>query len=674
MSRYVFVPEVKLNYVNNSENVFWYEGQKRKAVSLLLKYPEGRNDGIKYTTNNNLPNNSITVSTGSVGKISILDTINFNKPDTTNCIQKTATFTTDASLKTIDVKVTSSGKTFIPVKINLEGKLNSYPNIELASDVAKDIFPHCNYSIAALELPKFTGGLGSNGYYYQINNETPVLINEDSIQLDKSFEPSFSLKIFDIDNSDDAEGKIDTTGRIARSLDLGTFTVHRPDALQIKDSISHNLRCHNDTSGSIEIKELKLTYPKEDVSYTWFRYPYEDKDKLDISTSKADSLSADKYRVVINNNDCVLRQEFTITQPDTLLTSITSDTDAMCYGYHDGAITSETSGGTKNDNEDYTYSWSNGANTKDIDGLPIGRYYLTVTDAHGCEAYANDTITQPAELINSLTPSYTICQGSELLIDDGKENMKDFDSYEWHLPDSTIVHDRPIVVTTAMPQGKYALMSKKDVPGKKDKYCFTTDTTLITFADNDLPIRFLVPTESFFDDTLVLAEDSEIDDYYTWHYAYNHDMFTDITKRMTADSSQTFLRIERFGNDTITMYAENGFCKASLSKVVTIHPESRPEDYDYTIASAGIFSRLLIGPNPNNGEFTLFANLTEESELDVRLYDVSHSHRIPLDISKYKTPSDRYQIPFQGLGLRSGIYTLLVSANGETKQIKFVVE
>ncbi|MBP5368505.1 MAG: hypothetical protein J6Z01_08665 [Bacteroidales bacterium] len=42
--------------------------------------------------------------------------------------------------------------------------------------------------------------------------------------------------------------------------------------------------------------------------------------------------------------------------------------------------------------------------------------------------------------------------------------------------------------------------------------------------------------------------------------------------------------------------------------------------------------------------------------------------------NKYKTSTSRYQIPFQGLGLRTGIYTLLVSANGETKQIKFVVE
>lgn len=662
VSRNVFVPEVTLNKVNGSGNVFWYEGETRKAVTLHLKYPEGRNDNITYTTNNNLPNDSITVSTESVGKISILDTINFNKSIDTNCIYKTAAFTTDKSLETINVTVTSSGKKFIPVHIHLDDKLTSYPNIQLASDVAKDIFPHCYESDAVLKFPVFKGGL-SNGYYYQLNDDDSLPIPQTySLVLDKSLK-SFSVKIFD-----NLEGMQDTIGRVARSLDLGTFTVNRPSQLQIKDSVSYNLRCHNDFTGSIEIKDLQLSYPNEDVAYSWFRYPYEDKDKLAISTSKADSLSADTYQVVINNNDCILQQEFTITQPDTLLTSVTSVTNAMCYGYHDGSITSETTGGTKNDNEDYTYSWSNGATTKDIDGLPIGRYYLTVTDAHGCEAYANDTITQPDELINSLTPSYTICQGGELLIDDGKENRKVFDSYEWHLPDSTIQQGRLLIVSTDMLQGKYVLKSKNED-------CFTLDTTLITFADNNLPIRFLVPTESFFDDTLVIAEDSEIDDDYSWRYAYNTEMFSDITdKVVNPNANLTFLHIDRSGNDTITMYADNGFCKASLSKEVTVSPHFRSEDYDYTVDAAGIFSRLQIGPNPNNGEFTLFANLTEDSPLSIALYDVMRSRKIPIDFSKYKTPASHYQIPFQGLGLHSGAYTLLVSANGETKQIKFVVE
>ena len=670
VQRQVSIPSIDCNYVGDKEKkkTFWYGSldETREALSLVFWFLSQSETYLPYNFEFSYSSNAEVVYEHSTAH-----STNASVATISGGENKSTKWIVSYPIKTNNhlsiIYLTPTDPSYISITIaDLFHKLRPYYGIKVSDSI---VHPHCNYDDAILYLWGLQGGLELNEYKYKINNgeENTFKINssEDTVKIplkDHTLN-DFTLKIYDPEVNGDSE-----YGRIYRSITKEHLSVIRHPELKINSFESQDLRCHNDSSGSIEIKSVQRTYDDKELEYHWFKYPYTD--ELAFRSNKADHLPADSYRLVIFNDGCKDTSHYTITQPDTLLTSITSVTNAMCYGYHDGAITTDTSGGT----QPLSFSWSNGATTKDIDHLPIGRYYVTVTDAHGCKADANDTITQPAELINSLTPGYTICKGGELAIDDGRDNMKEFDSYEWHLPDSTIVHDRPIVVTTAMPQGKYALMSKKDVPGKKGKYCFTTDTTLITFADNDLPIRFLVPTESFFDDTLVIAEDSEIDDYYTWHYAYNHDMFTDITKRMTADSTQTFLRIERFGNDTITMYAENGFCKASLSKAVTIHPESRPEDYDYTVDAEGIFSRLQIGPNPNNGEFTLFANLTEDSPLTIALYDVSHSRKIPIDFTKYKTPASHYQIPFQGLGLHSGAYTLLVSANGETKQIKFVVE
>ncbi len=44
-----------------------------------------------------------------------------------------------------------------------------------------------------------------------------------------------------------------------------------------------------------------------------------------------------------------------------------------------------------------------------------------------------------------------------------------------------------------------------------------------------------------------------------------------------------------------------------------------------------------MSPNPNNVEFTLFANLSEDSPLSISLYNVMRSRKIPIDFSKYKT-------------------------------------
>ncbi|MDD6001663.1 MAG: SprB repeat-containing protein [Bacteroidales bacterium] len=689
VSRYVFVPEVTLNKVNGSGNVFWYEGETRKAVSLHLKYPEGEDDNyhFSYKTNNGLEiGKGIEENDDATDdKISVLDPEKYsNPPLIKDCKAKSVDFTTDKSLKKIDVTVTSLGKKFIPVHINFEeGKLQAYPNIDATLSDSDITPPVCNGSDVSVKISDVKGGLGEiytfavgNGYDLDPkpkveNGIWSVSIKKNQIESGSSLE-TISLSIFDAKVPPE-----DKFGRDARSKSF-SFTVKRPQKLEITEVSSTNLRCFQDKSGSIEITKVNRSYEDEPVLYHWYIYPNTENNqeikKVD-SNPIIEGLSKNDYVVKITNNECEFTSDIiSIDEPPLLQFTQISPIDAQCFNYSNGSIFTTVDGGTPFEDGGYRYAWNVGAITNNLLNIPAGNYHLTVTDAHDCEAFTEIEITQPAELINSLTPSYTICKGSELAIDDGKENMKVFDSYEWHLPNGTTKPGRPIVVTSDMPQGEYVLVSKKNVPDTKDKFCFTTDTTTITFADNDLPIRFLVPTESFFDDTLVIAEDSEIDDYYTWHYAYNHDMFTDITKRMTADSTQTFLRIERFGNDTITMYAENGFCKASLSKAVTIHPESRPEDYDYTIASAGIFSRLQIGPNPNNGEFTLFANLTEDSPLTISLYDVMRSRKIPIDFSKYKTPASHYQIPFQGLGLRSGAYTLLVSANGETKQIKFVVE
>lgn|GEM_PF-5780386 len=669
--RNVFVPEVHYNKVNDSDNEFWFDEDERKAITLLFNYPTSDNENYEfdYTTNNNLvKDKDITEDflEPKFSKMSLFNPINFNEIiGDLDCKLRSVSFCTNKTLTDIKVNVTSNYgiKQFVPVFIHLE-QLKSFPKIEASADIVQ---PDCNYDFAYLNISDIHGGLGfvekstfdPTRYSYKINGGELKELTTNSIELDKSL-VDFYIEFFDRNSS--------LPGHEKRKFKSAKYSVIRPPELKIKESVSHNLLCHNDFTGSIEIKDVQLTYEHDPLEYYWFKNMDADQeDPLPFTESKIDHLSAGTYSVMLSNNGCTNKTSFEITQLDTLLTNIASTTPALCFGYSDGKIETSTQGGT----EKYSYSWSNGKTTANIDSLPIGRYYLTVTDSNGCLAYANDTITQPAELINTLTPSYTLCQGSELRIDDGNYEPEQFThGYEWHLPDNTIIQDRIITIKPDMPQGIYVLKSK-------DEHCFTYDTTLITFFDNNLPIRFLVPTESYINDTLVIAEDSDNQPDYTWTFAYNPDMFTDITDEMSRNNvsqNLTFLSIDKAGNDIITMYADNGFCKASLSKEVTISPHFRPEYVDYDVDEAGMFSRLQIGPNPNNGEFTLFANLTQESPISLTLYDVSRSRKIPLDYSAYKTLSTHYAIPFRNLGLQTGIYTLLISANGETKQIKFAVE
>ena len=62
-----------------------------------------------------------------------------------------------------------------------------------------------------------------------------------------------------------------------------------------------------------------------------------------------------------------------------------------CFGNNTGSINLTPSGGTVQ----YAYAWSNNTTAEDPASLVAGNYAVTVTDANGCTANTNVTITQP---------------------------------------------------------------------------------------------------------------------------------------------------------------------------------------------------------------------------------------------------------------------------------------
>ena len=77
----------------------------------------------------------------------------------------------------------------------------------------------------------------------------------------------------------------------------------------------------------------------------------------------------------------------TVTAPDVLIASIAFDGN-VCNS-DTGALAGNATGGTS----PYSYSWSNGSNGSSISGLAQGGYYMTATDANGCQAVAFYEIT-----------------------------------------------------------------------------------------------------------------------------------------------------------------------------------------------------------------------------------------------------------------------------------------
>ena len=119
----------------------------------------------------------------------------------------------------------------------------------------------------------------------------------------------------------------------------------------------------------------------------------------------ASNLSAGTYQVTItDDNGCFTVNMVTIDQPERLTIAFNT-TDVECSNGNEGVATATISGGTPA----YSYEWSNGATTAEIDTLNAGDYGLTVTDNQGCTTEAVATINEPVELTASIIIDDVTC-------------------------------------------------------------------------------------------------------------------------------------------------------------------------------------------------------------------------------------------------------------------------
>ncbi|WP_295335133.1 PKD-like domain-containing protein [Flavobacterium sp.] len=165
--------------------------------------------------------------------------------------------------------------------------------------------------------------------------------------------------------------------------------------------IVSNVSCFGANNGSIN---LNLTGGIAPVTLTW----------SDGSTSGLirNNLPPGTYTATISDGTpCYIVRTFTIIQPQPLVISANTTNPLDCTITNNGAINLIVSGGTP----PFTYSWSNGATTEDLNNLVVGNYSVTVTDANNCSVTGQYSLTRPAPIqINVTTQTDFDCAAHEV--------------------------------------------------------------------------------------------------------------------------------------------------------------------------------------------------------------------------------------------------------------------
>jgi hypothetical protein len=180
-----------------------------------------------------------------------------------------------------------------------------------------------------------------------------------------------------------------------------SFTITEPVQLTASSGTQTNVSCNGGSNGSATVN---VTGGTGTYIYAWV--------PSGGTGATATGLSAGTYTVTVTDaNSCTTTQSFNITEPNVLNASVITQTNISCSGLSDGSITINVTGGVT----PYTYLWSNGSTTKDINGLAAGNYTLTITDANNCSVTKSATlitipdVTPPVPNVASLPEITNYC-------------------------------------------------------------------------------------------------------------------------------------------------------------------------------------------------------------------------------------------------------------------------
>ncbi len=134
------------------------------------------------------------------------------------------------------------------------------------------------------------------------------------------------------------------------------------------------ISCNGDSDGAIDLSVVSGTAP---FTFDWDN---------GATTEDLEDLPSGDYTIIVTDAaGCNYITTVALGEPMALSADIES---TPAYNGNDGSATVQVEGGTT----PYTYAWNTGELTATITGLPLGMYFVTVTDNNGCEVSTSVSI------------------------------------------------------------------------------------------------------------------------------------------------------------------------------------------------------------------------------------------------------------------------------------------
>ena len=414
-----------------------------------------------------------------------------------------------------------------------------------------------------------------------------------------------------------------------------TITIPSPAAITSSIVTEQTPTCWDSSDGALEIQASGGT---GSYTYTW---------STGTSGALLTNVTQGAYTVTItDSNGCELEEELTLIGVE----EITLTTEAIrpsCEGQSDGSLSVTTTGGNGN----YNYDWSTGSTSNSIINIPSGTYSVTVTDERGC-TITEDLVLGEADPFEIAIEDVVVCTGSVAQVTAPVSGT----SYSWTSSTGFASTAASVMLTDP---GEYTLT----VINEDD--CEATDSFVLTTSDDILNADFLMVTEAYVGDTVVIIDISwPIPETLTWDFG------TDLTVLI---ENQDYAEVVFNAPGTYEVNIETALadCRDMYGQSITILDRSeKPDDGGRQASGAEpLVKTFKVSPNPNNGEFVVLVELNESAPIRLTLIGI-RGNRIQR-ANAYET-NNKFDIPMNILSSKKGIYFLLLETNNQ-KSIKRIM-
>jgi hypothetical protein len=315
-------------------------------------------------------------------------------------------------------------------------------------------------------------------------------------------------------------------------------------------------------------------------------------------------LSSGSYQIITHDiNGCGDSIGVSVIDLNPPVTDVAAISNVLCYNGSDGSIKLSTSGGVPS----YTYAWRNSTVTGNVlSGLPLGNYYVTITDSKGCTVADSFTVKQPSHPLTATTYARPVCinnpYGNVVFNAQGGTTP-----YAYSINGGSSYSSNPLFSNVAA--GSYPV-TVADANG-----CAWNSNATVAVNNMNPDLNFLISTRQNALDTLQVKEVCvPKPDSIQW-------TFDPQTVVIDSNMFSPVIRYNKEGNYSVGMRAWFGGCDFYTSKIVTINP------YDPGVVNSynnlyGI-DTVIVSPNPNNGNFNLQVKLYKNQRLYVKIYSVT---------------------------------------------------